>query len=240
MERVANEREVAGTFGDISKPTPRIRSAPMLRLAHRARPQEGGARSVRCELTIAPEGVASVTLAPLSGIARFLIDAAAPWLATPDLARLLGAAFFAFTPGAARAAISLRAGDAQVHAWLARPHFAVEHNAFGRVDILYEDETLGLYVLAIAPGQVIPAHMHRVMLESELVLDAGLLQQGCPVAPGAAFHWPKGFVHEYRNPGDAERRVLCLDRPRFLPEDEVQVTAAAELLPLAPAANYFV
>ena len=118
-----------------------------------------------------------------------------------------------------------------------RPEFEVEHTAFGAAHIVHEDDTLGLYILEIAPRGIIPAHYHRVMRESELILDDGLLQQDRPVARGNAFAWPLGHVHAYRNPTGRPRRILCLDRPRFMPEDEVPLSAAP-LVPLAPLVNY--
>lgn len=236
-----------GTPGDNARREPVVGHDPGVEplgagvtLLHEVRsPTNGHAR--RYQLSVKPEGwgCEPPRAELFGGVARFLCDAAGAWLRSPELARLLGAAFFAFAPGVGRAMVSLRADEAQAHAWLVRPSFGVENNHFGRVDILYEDETLGLYILAVAPGRCIPPHFHRVMAESELVLDPGLLQQGRSVPPGAAFHWPKGFVHEYRNPTQHERRILCLDRPRFMPEDEVEATGAVELLPLAPAANYF-
>ena len=242
----APERSIGGTVAGIEASAPEqvhpSRRAPIA-VRHRADVPEGG-RGRDYELVISPEAqdhdIVAEGFDPFPGIARFLLDHAGAWLSPPDLARLFGAAFFAFAPSARRAAVCLKAGAIQAHAWLARPSFGVEHNHFGRVDILYEDETLGLYVLAVAPGARIPPHFHRVMAESELVLDAGLLQQGRPVARGAAFRWPKGFIHEYRNPTRAERRILCLDRPPFIPDDEVEVSGPVELRPLAPAGHYFV
>ncbi|MFQ5567155.1 MAG: cupin domain-containing protein, partial [Paracoccaceae bacterium] len=64
------------------------------------------------------------------------------------------------------------------------------------------------------------------------------LQQDRPVAPGNAFAWPLGHVHAYRNPTDRPRRILCIDSPRFMPEDEVPLAATPLLVPLAPLGNY--
>ena len=57
------------------------------------------------------------------------------------------------------------------------------------------------------------------------------------MARGNAFAWPLGHVHAYRNPTGRARRILCIDSPRFMPEDEVPLAAAA-LMPLAPFVNY--
>jgi hypothetical protein len=93
-------------------------------------------------------------------------------------------------------------------------------------------------VLEIAPSHAIPAHCHRVMREWELTLDAGLLQQGRPVPRGAAFAWPRGYVHAYRNATARPLRVLCIDSPRFDPADELPIAPAPPLAPRAPFAAY--
>ena len=126
----------------------------------------------------------------------------------------------------------------QATALVERPEFEIEFTAFGAAHIVHEDDTLGLYILEIAPHGTIPAHCHRVMRESELILDDGLLQQDRPVARGDAFAWPLGHVHAYRNPTDRARRILCIDSPRFMPEDEVPLASAPPLVPLAPLVNY--
>jgi mannose-6-phosphate isomerase-like protein (cupin superfamily) len=58
------------------------------------------------------------------------------------------------------------------------------------------------------------------------------------VARGSAFAWPLGHIHAYRNPTGRPRRILCVDSPRFMPEDEVPLAAAPRLVPLAPLVNY--
>jgi hypothetical protein len=116
--------------------------------------------------------------------------------------------------------------------------FKIERTAFGAAHILHEDDTLGLYLLEIAPHSTIPAHCHRVMRESELILDDGLLQQGQPVQRGNAYAWPFGHVHTYRNPTDRPRRVLCIDSRRFMPADEVALKPGFVLAPMVPLTNY--
>lgn len=172
--------------------------------------------------------------------AAFLLDSALGAVTPGCLARMIGCFFFACAAGRGHGAVqvTLRQGAEAAAASLARPAFEVEVNGFGAAHVLYEDEALGLYVLEVAPGAAIPAHFHRVMQESELVLDAGLLQQGRPVRAGDAFHWPAGYVHEYRNPTDGPKRILCIDRPRFIPEDEVLVAGPVALLPARPSRNY--
>jgi dihydroneopterin aldolase len=98
-----------------------------------------------------------------------------------------------------------------------------ESSKFGHVDVVFETRDAGIYRLNVAPGRSIPLHVHRQMRESELVLTDGLLCQGKPVAAGAVFHWPLGAAHRYDNPTPRHQTILCVDSPRFMPEDEIEV-----------------
>lgn len=100
---------------------------------------------------------------------------------------------------------------------------AVEEKSFGTVDVICITSEVGIYRLNIAPGKEIPLHVHRIMDEHELVLSSGLVAQDEAVLPGAAFHWPLGAPHRYRNPSDSFQTVLCVDRPPFVLTDEVEV-----------------
>jgi dihydroneopterin aldolase len=111
----------------------------------------------------------------------------------------------------------------QVHRTAGEYRYGEEHKAFGRVDIIYEDPGLGIYRLRVGPGRSIATHEHRVMEESELVLGSGLLLQGRPVPAGTGFRWPHHFPHRYDNPSAGEQTILCVDRPPFIPGDEVEV-----------------
>lgn len=98
-----------------------------------------------------------------------------------------------------------------------------ETSKFGDVDIVFERRSFGIYRLNIDPQQHIPLHVHRQMHESELVLGDGLLCQGKPAPAGTVFHWPHGAAHRYDNPTDRVQTVLCVDTPRFIREDEIEV-----------------
>lgn len=98
-----------------------------------------------------------------------------------------------------------------------------ETSKFGRVDIVCETSEASVYRLNVAPGNSIPLHVHRHMRESELVLSEGLWCQGKPVAPGTVFHWPHDVPHRYDNPTLRYQTILCVDSPRFMPEDEIEV-----------------
>jgi dihydroneopterin aldolase len=111
---------------------------------------------------------------------------------------------------------------------------ATEEAKFGQVDIVYQTQEAGVYRLNVAPGKSIPLHVHREMRESELLLSEGLLCQGEPVSEGSVFHWPLGAAHRYDNPTQRYQTILCVDAPRFMPHDEIEVTGEpAELVPLA-------
>ena len=205
-------------------------------------PDDGGVGAVRrlgFTVTLTP-GAGETPTAGLRAAAAFLVDTAYGMVRAATLARMIGRYFFASGDAgtADTVAVSLAStrGD-RITTRVERPVFEIEHTAFGAAHIVHEDNTLGLYILEIAPRGAIPAHCHRVMRESELILDDGLLQQDRPVARGNAFAWPLGHVHAYRNPTGRARRILCIDSPRFMPEDEVPLAAAA-LMPLAPFVNY--
>lgn len=98
-----------------------------------------------------------------------------------------------------------------------------ETKSFGYVDIVFETKECGVYRERLFPKTVLPTHVHQHLDESELVLGSGLLLQGQPVAPGVAHSWPKGFAHRYENVTDIEQSFMCIDRPAFIPTDEVEV-----------------
>ena len=115
----------------------------------------------------------------------------------------------------------------------------VETKEFGQVDIIAEGKGYGVYRLRIAPGSAIPTHVHRVMCEHELVLGDGLLLQNEPIGAGWAHSWPFDFPHRYDNPTDTEQTILCVDKPPFIPEDEVVVEESLGDLKDASAEFYY-
>lgn len=126
----------------------------------------------------------------------------------------------------------------------------VEAPAWGRVELVAEGPPArdprgwGLVRLIVAPGRQIPHHHHQVMSEWELVSSPGLWgwEGEGPARPqpiGRRRCWPRGLTHGYANPGGAPAGLLCLNRPAFLPDDEVPAPRGAPLLlpPIAaPAA----
>ena len=128
---------------------------------------------------------------------------------------------FGVLPGRARPRVTVsgRADDVS---------YTRETNPWGTVDIIAETERLGLYRLDVGPGHAIPHHVHRRMRESEMVLTEGILRWETDAAPvpqpaGARRSWPLELPHGYHNPLDRVASILCLDRPRFDPSDEVVV-----------------
>jgi dihydroneopterin aldolase len=109
--------------------------------------------------------------------------------------------------------------------------FAVESKPFGTVDVIHETKEAGIYRLNIAPGKEIPLHMHQQMHESEMVLGDGLLCQGEPCPPGTVHRWPLGAAHTYSNPTERHQTILCVDSPRFIEEDEIEVSGEPAEVP---------
>ena len=180
--------------------------------------------------------------AMMQAAAAFLVDTAHGLVPAATLAHMIGRLFFAnFAALDDAVTVSLaNTHGGRITVQLDRPDFEIERTAFGAAHILHEDDTLGLYILEIAPHSAIPAHYHRVMRECELILEDGLLQQDRPVARGNAYAWPLGYVHAYRNPTGTPRRILCIDSPRFMPSDEVALLSAPLLVPMKPVNNYLI
>lgn len=114
--------------------------------------------------------------------------------------------------------------------------YAVEKKPFGTVDVVYETRDCGIYRLRVGSGQQIPTHVHRQMHEREMMLSGGLLLQGVEQVAGAVVSWPHDLPHQYKNPTDEERTILCVDRPAFIPEDEIVVEAKTH--PVEPLHYY--
>ncbi len=117
--------------------------------------------------------------------------------------------------------------------------YTTEVKQFGFVDIVYETKNCGIYRERISPGCTVPTHVHHSLDESELVLGEGLLVQGKPVDAGVARVWPKDFAHRWDNPTDREQSFLCIDRPKFLHSDEVEVDIPVEQLKDVYPQRYF-
>lgn len=114
-----------------------------------------------------------------------------------------------------------------------------EHKSFGFVDIVFETRECGVYRERIHPRTVLPTHVHQHLDESELVLGSGFLLQGQPVAAGLAHSWPRGFPHRYENITDVEQSFICIDRPAFIPTDEVEVDVPVSQLTRPEPVRFF-
>ncbi len=105
--------------------------------------------------------------------------------------------------------------------------FAEERKPFGRVDVLFETPTVGIYRLHVEAGCSIPLHVHRRMSEAEMLLTDGLVVNGHAWPRGTVFHWPLEAPHTYDNPTRRTQSLLCIDSPPFEEEDEVTVQGVA-------------
>ena len=105
----------------------------------------------------------------------------------------------------------------------ARAAIVAEAKPWGSVNVVHETRDAGIYRLNVAPAAGIPRHRHQVMVESEMVLSDGLLCQGVAAPAGSVRRWPHGEPHRYDNPTNRWQTILCVDSPRFLPDNEVEV-----------------
>jgi 8-oxo-dGTP pyrophosphatase MutT (NUDIX family) len=97
---------------------------------------------------------------------------------------------------------------------------------WGLVDILNKPEdTAEIVVLKIAPGKEIPWHLHHIMRETEILLDFGLICQGIQVDfdSDSLRIWERKEPHCYVNRSINWKLVLCIDLPRFIFSDEVEI-----------------
>lgn len=191
----------------------------------------------------------SIDYASVAGQLSFLLGACRFWMletAAHALARYL---LLPPAPGERRAqieALRLRLTKPQALHGQAVPYLEIMRDAsdvtleteaspFGRVDVVFETQEAGIYRLNVAPGKSIPLHLHEQMHESELVLSDGLVCQGKPVAPGSVFQWPLGVRHRYDNPTNRYQTILCVDSPRFMREDEIEVKGEPDDVAVVPA-----
>jgi mannose-6-phosphate isomerase-like protein (cupin superfamily) len=117
--------------------------------------------------------------------------------------------------------------------------YVVEEKGFGFVDVVYENAHSGVYRERIRPHTVLPTHVHHHLDEAELVLGSGFLVQGQRVLPGAAFEWPRTFPHRWENTTPVEQSFLCIDRPAFIPTDEVEVDLPIGALGFSSVSRFF-
>lgn len=105
---------------------------------------------------------------------------------------------------------------------------------WGQVDIVYEHEQpdLGVYCLYLNPNTCIPAHYHLKMSELEIPLTKGLVGVGeLPCRLLGRQIWTSKQIHGYWNHTNRVQRILCVDIPRFDPNDEIVVDIESWLEP---------
>lgn len=214
-----------------------------------ALPRAASAARASLRVTVAPQLAVLVDAEPselppselLQRLAAFVLELPAP---LSELTRALGAALAVGAHGGhggpplralALTVVDSRGGlERRASAVLGGRQAPVEQKPWGRVLVLHETDGrdgFGLYRLEVAPGATLPLHHHQRMDERELVATAGLELLSEPRAgqraarqleAGERFHWPLGALHGYRNSGTRTGAVWCLDRPRFIPEDEIE------------------
>lgn len=196
---------------------------------------------------------ATIDYAKLAGEIRFLLSASRFYLLETAAEALAAYLLAPPTPDVPRArvqAVTIRlskpkalTGSAiaslQIHREATEMDYPIEEKGNYRVDRIFEDAACGIYRLRIAPHRRIATHVHRVMDEWEMVLGSGLHLQGRPVLPGSAYHWPKDFPHLWENRSEIEQTILCVDRPAFLPEDEIPVEVPEEELRLPEPVSFY-
>ncbi|MEZ4288200.1 MAG: dihydroneopterin aldolase [Polyangiales bacterium] len=108
-----------------------------------------------------------------------------------------------------------------------------EDRPFGHVDIVDETHDAGIYRLNIAPGRSIPLHHHLQMRESELVISTVYSANTNRVRVGrfiAGHEAPRIFTRTRPN----DIKVLCVDLPRFIESDEIEVSGEPADVPSEP------
>ncbi len=159
---------------------------------------------------------------------RWLLTPPAPGEERPPAVRAgLSITKFGVLPRGARPSL-------QVEGSASDQSYTRETNQWGTVDVIAETERLGLYRLHIDPSMAIPNHVHRQMDECEMVLTTGVVgwsdgESPRPWAAGDEHAWKLGQPHGYHNPLAHSAAILCIDRPRFDPTDEVVVPGGPAL-----------
>jgi 7,8-dihydroneopterin aldolase/epimerase/oxygenase len=105
--------------------------------------------------------------------------------------------------------------------------FAVRQMPYGQMYVVHETPGLGIYRKCLAPGAIVPVHLHRAHQEAEMIISDGLSLQDGIGAMGSIRLWPFGCPHGYRNLTQATQSVLCISRPLAGSDDEVPVEGLA-------------
>lgn len=164
---------------------------------------------------------------------RFVLDEG-EFAELPEAARFVSRLVATMTGYTARARIIDDPNGRWVEA-LAKPYDGdIEFKDWGTVDIIAELPRVGLYRLNLFPGAILPDHAHYKMREAELVLGHGMVGWSGTGKPrhlraGERRNWPHGLPHGYHNASFEVASLLCIDRPRFIPEDEVETGRIVDL-----------
>jgi hypothetical protein len=105
--------------------------------------------------------------------------------------------------------------------------FVVRQTPYGQVHVVHETPELGIYRKCLAPGAVVPVHLHRTHQEAEMLISDGLSVQDSIGAMGSILLWPSCCPHGYCNHTETTQGMLCISRPAFEADDEVLVEGLA-------------
>jgi dihydroneopterin aldolase len=122
-------------------------------------------------------------------------------------------------PGDALAQVSCKLNSGDIE-------FKREQKPWGTVDIIDENDRVGLYRLNVSPGKEIDEHHHEKTRESEYLLQPKMQVSinGAsfePMPAASVFDWKSEQRHAYFNSSNKTCSILCVDEPPFNPQDEI-------------------
>jgi FolB domain-containing protein len=111
-----------------------------------------------------------------------------------------------------------------------------ENTTFGRIDVIHEGKTQGIYRMSIAPGKSMGARGQASVEKSDMILGAKLRLQNRPARAGMVYRWPPNVSSRWENASDIEQTLLSVSRPATIPKDEN--VSDETLLPIEGESSY--
>ncbi len=105
--------------------------------------------------------------------------------------------------------------------------FTIRQTSYGQMHVVHETPELGIYRKCLAPGAVVPLHLHRLHQEAEMIISDGISMQDGTGVVGSIRLWPNACPHGYINQTEATQGLLCISRPAFAADDEILVEGQA-------------
>ena len=105
--------------------------------------------------------------------------------------------------------------------------FLVRQTSYGQMYVVHETPQLGIYRKCLAPGSIVPVHLHRAHQEAEMLISGGISLQDGMGELGSIRLWPSCCPHGYRNQTQVTQSMLCVSRPAFGADDEILVEGLA-------------